>query len=77
MRIEETEALKTVIKMNVERKRSRIRPKMWWMKTIENDMKIIIACIGYMNSCGGIASKTVTDPKQLKRRQRKRTLIYT
>jgi hypothetical protein len=36
------------MKMNVERKRGRGRPKKRWLEMIKNDMKAIGACIGLL-----------------------------
>jgi hypothetical protein len=41
IRREETNAIRVVIKMNIEGKRERGRPKKRWLDTIENDMKAV------------------------------------
>jgi len=46
MRREETKAVKVVMKMNVEGKRGRGRPKMIWLDTIENNMRAVRVCLG-------------------------------
>jgi hypothetical protein len=46
MRPEETNAVRIVMKMNVEGKREREKPKKKWLDTIENYMRSIGVCIG-------------------------------
>ncbi|KAL4132087.1 hypothetical protein QTP88_009302 [Uroleucon formosanum] len=45
MRREETSAVRVVMKMNVEMKRGRGRPKKRWLENIENDVKAFGLCI--------------------------------
>ncbi|KAL4082969.1 hypothetical protein QTP88_023973 [Uroleucon formosanum] len=46
MRREETGAVRVVMKMNIEGKRGRGRPKKRWLKNIEKDMRAVGVCIG-------------------------------
>jgi hypothetical protein len=41
---EETKAVRMFIKMNVERKRERLKKR--WLNTIENDQRAVGVCIG-------------------------------
>jgi hypothetical protein len=43
MRREETNAVRVVMKMNIEAKRG--RPKKRWLDTIENDMRVFGVCV--------------------------------
>jgi len=36
--------------MNVERKRGRGKPKRRWLDTIENDMRAVSGCVGYVEN---------------------------
>jgi len=46
MKQEETKAVEVVMKMNIEGKRGRERPKKSWLGTIENDMRAVGVCVG-------------------------------
>ncbi|KAL4135686.1 hypothetical protein QTP88_007282 [Uroleucon formosanum] len=46
MRREETSAVRVVMKINIEGKRERGRPKKKWLENIEKDMRVVGVCIG-------------------------------
>lgn len=41
MRLEEIEAIRAVMKMDIERKRVRGRPKKRWLETIKKGMRVV------------------------------------
>ena len=66
MRREETSAVRVVMKMNVEGKRSRGRPKKRWLENIEKDMRVVGVCIGDVKDRDWWRFRTrVADPKEL------------
>ena len=66
MRREETSAVRVVMKMNVEGKRGRGRPKMKWLENIEKDMRVVGVCIGDVKDRDRWRFRTrVADPEEL------------
>jgi hypothetical protein len=50
MRRKETKSVRVVLKINVEGKIERGRPKKWWLEMNENDMRAVGVWIGGMKN---------------------------
>lgn len=67
MRREETETLRSVIRMNVGRRRGRLKKR--WFDTIDKDVRTADMCVGNVEDCDKSMSKLkVTDSIYLGRR---------
>jgi len=77
MKREEIKTVRVVMKVNVEGKKGRGKPKKKWLDTVENDMRAVGVCVEDVENRKKWRFKTkVADPKLFGERRRRRRRRY-